>query len=239
MAEQRKIKRKAKKKRPGGQKRRRHERRFLPRTTNAAWAMFALGMLGALALGAGVFGHWIKDPPIDYAIYLVSTGGVALAVALWFGDLSGFPVRIGDAGIAMEKGTDLLRVPWCDLERVSVERGNLLVKTAESTFALSISAHPQAVAWVLSEGTARMPDVIAIKRRQLKELPKPEEDAGEVLEIEGMQVAGSYCRASEKLISFERDARICPNCCEVYHHLHVPKTCATCEQPLAERALAP
>lgn len=238
MAEQRKIKRKARKKRPATQKRRLRERRFVPRTTTAAWAMFAVGMLGALALGAGVFGHWIKDPPIDYAIYLVGVGALALAAALWFGDLSGSPVRVGDAGIALEKGSEIVRVPWCDLERLSVERGNLLVKTTESTFTLSIAAHPQAVAWALSEGTARMPDVVAVKRRQLKELPQAEEDAGDVLKVESVQVAGRYCRASEKLISFERDARICPNCCEVYHRLHVPKTCASCEQPLAERAVS-
>src|SRR5688500_5974602 len=145
MAEQRKIRRKANQKKPAGKQRRRLEHRFLPRTTTTGWALFGCGMLGALALGAGVFGQWVNDPPVEYALYLLLVGAVGLGVALWFGELSAVPVRIGDAGVALEKGTELVRLGWCDMESVTIEKNQLFVKTTELSFAIPIAAHPQAV----------------------------------------------------------------------------------------------
>ena len=236
MAEQRKIRRKTQKKKPGTQRKRR-ELRFQPKTTQSAWLMFGLGMLGALALGAGVFGQWVKDPPIDYSAFLVAGGAIGLGIALWAGDLSGVPVRVGDAGIALEKAGDVVRMAWCAIERISVDGGQLVAKGDDLTFSIPIAAHPQATAWILKEGVQRIPNAVDVKRRAIKELPKPDPEAGEELKVEGIQVAGRHCRESDVLISFERDARLCPNCCEVYHRQHVPKVCATCEQPLGERAL--
>lgn len=237
MAEQRKIKRKANQKKPSSKPRRRLEHRFLPQTTPTAWALFAVGMVGALALGAGVFGQWVKDPPVDYAVYLIAAGALGLAAALWFGDLSPMPVRVGDAGVALERGAELVRLGWCDLQSVTIENNQLLLKTSESSFAIPVAAHPQAVAWLLKEGVQRVPDVVNVKRRELTQLPKPDQGAGEELQVEGLQVAGRRCKQSDKLISFEQDARICPNCCEVYHRLHVPKDCMTCKQTLGSRAI--
>ncbi|HEY6725920.1 MAG TPA: hypothetical protein VI197_17925 [Polyangiaceae bacterium] len=239
MAEQRKIKRKANQKKPTAKPRRRLEQRFLPKTTSTGWALLGIGMLGALALGAGVFGQWVQDPPVDYAVYLIAAGAAGLAAALWFGELSATPVRVGDAGIALEKGAELVRFGWCDIENVSIEKDQLFVKTAESSFAIPVAAHPQAIAWLLKEGVQRVPDVVNVKRRDLAQLPKPEASAGEELQVEGLQVAGRRCKQSDKLISFEEDARLCPNCCEVYHRLHVPKDCATCKQTLGTRAITP
>jgi hypothetical protein len=138
----------------------------------------------------------------------------------------------------VERGTDLVRLSWCDLERVSLEAGKLLVTSEEMTLSIPVAAHPQAVAHLLKEGIQRLPDVIDVKRRAMKELPKPDPEAGEELRVEGIQVAGRHCKESDKLISVERDARTCPTCCEVYHRLHVPRICATCEQPLGSRAIA-
>lgn len=239
MAEQRKIKRKANQKKPSAKPRRRLERRFLPQTTPQGWTLFGVGMLGALALGAGVFGQWVQDPPVDYAVYLIVAGAAGLGAALWFGELSANPVRVGDAGVAIEKGAELVRLGWCDLETVSIEKNQLFLKTAESNYAIPVAAHPQAIAWLLKEGIQRVPDVVNVKRRDLAQLPKPAEGEGEELVVEGLQVAGRRCRQSDKLISFEQDARLCPNCCEVYHRLHVPKDCATCKQTLGSRAITP
>ena len=53
----------------------------------------------------------------------------------------------------------------------------------------------------------------------------------------GDQVAGRRCAATDKIISFERDARLCPNCAQVYHKDNVPKECVTCGTEVAGRAV--
>jgi hypothetical protein len=237
MAEQRKIRRKARKKKTGSSRRQRKERRFIAKATQSSMIVVAVGMLGALALGAGVFGQWVIDPAVDYAKYLLAMGGVGLGFALWFGDPSGSPVRVGDAGLAVEKGNDIVRVAWCDIERIHVDNNKLLAESSDLTLSIPVAAQPHAVAYALSEAIKRLPDIVDVKRRQLDELPKPDPELGVELLVEGIQVAGRRCAATDKLISFERDARVCPNCCEVYNREQVPKVCVTCENPLAKRAL--
>ena len=77
---------------------RRLERRFPVNTAYVASWVGIAGMLGALVLGAGVFGLWIKDPPLGYASYLVAVGGLGLGVALWFAQPSLTAVCVGDGG---------------------------------------------------------------------------------------------------------------------------------------------
>jgi hypothetical protein len=199
--------------------------------------MFGLGLVGAGALGAGVFGQWVSDPAVDYAPYLIGFGTVGLVVSWWFGDVSNSPVRVGDAGLALEKGNDIIRLAWCDIERLYIDKNKLLAESEEITISIPIDAQPHAVAWALSEAARRLPDIVDVKRQELKRLPKPDEDSGTRMTVKGVQVAGRRCAASDKLISFERDARVCPNCGEVYQHQQVPDECVTCEQPLGKRAL--
>ena len=59
----------------------------------------------------------------------------------------------------------------------------------------------------------------------------------ELVALEGVQVAGRHCAATEKTIAFERDARLCPNCAQVYLKDNVPKTCVTCERDLGSAAI--
>ena len=68
-------------------------------------------------------------------------------------------------------------------------------------------------------------------------LPEPKDTDGELVPVEGLQVAGRQCAKSGKAISFERDARLCPNCGQVYHHTSVPKRCMTCKAELGEKAI--
>lgn len=194
-------------------------------------------MLGSLAAGAGVWGQWISETPHSYAMYLFAGGGVALAGALWFGDAGAVPVRVGDAGIALERGTELTRLAWCDLETVEVSGKQLLAKGKSVTFSIPIGAHPKAVAWILAEGTKRVPDAMNVKQSQLSGLPEPRDLDGELVTLEGVQVAGRHCAASDKPISFERDARLCPNCAQVYLKDNVPKKCVTCERELGSAAI--
>jgi hypothetical protein len=218
-------------------KRERKERRFSPEQTYSSGAAVGGGMLGALALGAGVWGQWISETPHSYSPYLLGGGAIALGASLWFGDAGAVPVRIGDAGIALERGTELTRLAWCDLETVEIVGKQLLAKGKSTTFSIPIAAHPKAVAWILAEGTRRVPESMNVKKSDLVGLPEPKDLDGEMVLLEGVQVAGKHCAATDKPIAFERDARLCPNCAQVYLKDSVPKKCVTCEQDLGERAI--
>jgi hypothetical protein len=218
-------------------KRERKERRFSPEQTYSSGAAVGGGMLGALAAGAGVWGQWISEIPHAYSPYLLGGGAVALGASLWFGDAGAVPVRIGDAGIALERGTELTRLAWCDLETVEVVGKQLVVKGKNTTFSIPIAAQPTAVAWILAEGTRRVPDAMNVKKSALAGVPEPRDLDGEMVPLEGVQVAGKHCAATGKPIAFERDARLCPNCAQVYLKDSVPKKCVTCQHDLGESAI--
>jgi len=228
---------KAKGKKAAQAKRVRKERRFSPEPTYASRASITGGMAGALTLGAGVYSQWISENPRAIAPYLFGAGAVVLGAALWFGDAGALPLRVGDAGLAIEKGTELTRLAWCDLERVFTERGELVLQGKELTLRVPIAAHRMAVAWILSEGTKRVPAAMDVKRASLVGLPEIKDTDGEFVVIEGLQIAGRHCAASGKPISFERDARLCPVCGQVYLKDQVPKKCVTCDQELGPKAI--
>lgn len=226
-----------KKKKKRAPKRVRKERRFAGGQTagskNAAYA----GMAGALVLGAGVYAQWIKEVPLDYAPYLVAAGSLVLGAAMWFGDSTGLPVRVGDAGVAFEKGNEITRLAWCDVESITVEGKTLIIRGDGLKLELPLDAHKLAASWILKEAARRVPDVLDVKGSVADALPAPKDSDGEAMEVTDVQVAGKRCRASDTLIAFEKDARLCPTCGEVYHRDHVPKTCETCDEALGTAAI--
>lgn len=218
------------------EKRERKERRFYPEQTQAARVMMFAGMAGALLLGAGVYTTWIQEQAPTYAPYLVAVGAIVLGVAFWKNSAEVGNVRVGDAGVAIERGADLSRVLWCDMERVAVEAGRVMITGKGANISFPVEAHPKATAWLVNEAGRRMPDVLAFKREQLDKLPEPRDLDGELVTIEEVQITGRHCRATNKPIAFERDARVCPQCGEVYLKDQVPKKCLTCHAELAGRA---
>jgi hypothetical protein len=228
---------KKKKRRPAEPKRR--ERRFVPSQLQASRASVGVGMLGSVVLGAGVWAQWISEQEYGFGPYLVAAGAIGLAAAMWFGDLRALPVRVGDAGVAVEKGSEIVRLAWCDIERISVHKQQLIIKGLEHTLAIPVAAHGRAVAWVLAEATRRVADVMDVSPGVVDGLPKPDKGDGELRTVNSVQVTGRRCAASGKTISFEKDARLCPNCGQVYHKAHVPAECETCEQTLGSGALSP
>ena len=218
-------------------KRERKERRFSPEQTYSSGAAVAAGMLGALALGAGMWGQWISEPSHGYALYVFGAGALVLGGALWFGDAGAVPVRLGDAGIALERGTELTRLSWCDLETVEVSGKQLLIKGKGASFTIPLAAQPKAVAWIMAEGTRRVPGAMNVKKSDLTGLPEPKDLDGVLVALEGVQVAGKHCAATGKPIAFERDARLCPNCAQVYLKDAVPKKCVTCDHDLGSSAI--
>lgn len=214
------------------------ERRFVPSQTHSSLYAGVGGMAGALALGAGVYAQWIREPAQPWAQYLVAGGALTLGAALWFSDVGGDPVRVGAAGVALERGSELTRVAWCDLTRVRIDKGKLVLESDEVTLSLPLASHALAIAWILKEGVQRMPEAFDLKPSDSEGLPEPKEGDSELVPVENLQIAGKACAASDKAIAFERDARLCPKCAEVYHKEHVPKTCVTCGEDIRGRAYA-
>ena len=214
----------------------RKERRFEPIGGGLPVPAVVLLWLGALGLGGGVWARWVADPPQAAAWYLLA-GSCALIVAGLVLGGGGVPVRVGDAGVALEKGNELVRLAWCDISRISLDGRMLVVRGEELALKIPLQPHRQAVAWILSETANRVPDVLDVKSDVVSELPKPSESLGELLTVEDVQVTGRRCANCEEVVSMARDARLCGICGQVYHQNHVPKQCATCEQPLAGQAL--
>src|SRR5579859_4090865 len=93
-----------------GQPRERRERRFEAHASTSPPLLYLLGALGAMAMGAGAwgqFGSMIREggpEPFKYAPYILAFGAVLVGVAVWFGTSGEPALRVGDGGIALEKG---------------------------------------------------------------------------------------------------------------------------------------
>jgi hypothetical protein len=219
-------------------RRERTERRFVPSKTTTSSFGFWAGIVGSLLLGAGVYAVWIRDPAMPYGELLAGTGAAVLVLAMVLGDVRTSPVRIGDAGVALERRTEFARIPWCDLKRVYVAKGVLIAQAEDGTsLGLPLRAHSMAAAWLLSETVRRVPEAMDVKPSLVDSLPKPDAKDGQSVVIEAVQVVGRHCAASDVPIQFERDARLCPRCAQVYHRDHVPRKCRTCGADLGDAAV--
>jgi hypothetical protein len=223
-------------------KRERHERRFLPHATTSPLLVYAVGVVGALALGAGSWAQWGRivfggaEGSLPFGWWVLAGGAVLTGLAIWFGT-SGEPLlRVGDGGIVVEKGGFFgtlppRRMPWHALESLAYEgeSGAVVARGRddaglELVLRARIASHPQAVAWMVREARARVP--AAVQLGDEVALPEAREDAGEPLVLDPVQVVGKRCAASGTILAFEPDARVCPRCERVYHKDHVPAECA-------------
>jgi hypothetical protein len=192
-------------------------------------------------MGAGAweqFGPLFSDAApeaLKAGPYILSAGAALAGVAIWMGT-SGEPfLRVGDGGLAVEKGS-LRRMPWYAIERIEWRDEAVRVTGKDDTgvamnVAASLRSHPQAAAWIVKEARARVPGVMDVPEDTT--LPEANADAGESVALDPPQVVGRHCAASGKVISYEPDARVCPRCERVYHKAQVPETCP-CGAPLAE-----
>jgi hypothetical protein len=217
----------------------RKERRFEPEGSAAAWISM-LGMsIGAVLLGAGVYGQWLRawfrpetGEPFKYAVYLLLGGALLLGAVALFGPHGARPIRVGDAGVAAEKDAgEFERIEWRDVTRILVDSSVLTFQSPGTVISIPLGIQPQAAARAIAEAKARIPG--KLEDVDLAGLPKLDAGAGEVIPLEAPQLAGTRCKASDELIAFEKDARLCGRCGEVYHKDHVPPKCLTCEAKLA------
>jgi predicted RNA-binding Zn-ribbon protein involved in translation (DUF1610 family) len=144
---------------------------------------------------------------------------------------------VGDAGVAIERGPEITRMLWCDMEEIRVQGTDLLLKAKGLSLEIPLRAHPKATACIVAEADRRTPKVVKLDDAARRALPAVVQGAGEVVAVTGDQVAGRRCAATQKIISFERDARLCPNCGQVYFKDNVPQTCVTCGEEVAGRAV--
>jgi hypothetical protein len=227
------------------QKRTRQERRFIPNTSTRPVLVYVIGWVSAILLGAGAWGAvYAQSLAEDAALksapnYLIAVGAVVLGVAIWLGTASESVLRIGDPGIAMEKG-ELRRMPWWGVEKISFDPGALailVVGTDEMgtawTLKLQLRSHAEAIGWIVRQAQERIPKRLDIDEETLEKLPQQNDRVGEKVELEPLQVVGKRCAASGKIISYEPDARVCRRCERVYFKTSVPKKCK-CGNSLAD-----
>jgi hypothetical protein len=217
--------------------RERRERRFLPLPAGSSAVVYLLGAVGAIAMGGGAWeeiGPYLSDggpDPLKYAAYVLAAGVALVGVAIWIGTSGDPPLRVGDGGIAVEKG-GLRRMPWHAVESIELLDGAVRAAGKDDTgSSLTIVARlrvqAQAAAWILKEARERVPAVVHVSRDSSDAVvPEPLASAGASLALEPPQVVGQHCAASGKVIAYEPDARVCPRCERVYHKAHVPASCA-------------
>jgi hypothetical protein len=213
-------------------KRERKERRFEPRSAGNPLLVKVAGALGSIALGAGVygqFGHHLSNnagEPVKFAWYILVAGALLLAVAIWFGTSGDPAIRVGDPGVALEKG-GLRRMPWYAIDSIAFSNEEVRATGQDELGApmavkATLKSQPQAAAWILKEARARIPDRVEVDEEVTLE---PSEYSGEVVTLEPMQVVGKRCAISGKTIAYEPDARVCRRCERVYYKTEVPATC--------------
>jgi len=210
------------------------ERRFLADSTGRSNYQALVGGLGAAALGAGAYATWMHDVPMPVAPYLFGAGTIALIGSILMGSADSMPLRVGDAGVAVERGGDQPeRIGWFEVQKVLLEGSDrLVVEGANKRIVAPTAHHAQAAAWILKEALQRIPKRVTVDPSRRDEITKSANEHAEVVAVEPMQVTGRRCKASDTIISFERDARVCKTCGEVYDKKHVPETCLSCEHAM-------
>jgi hypothetical protein len=213
----------------------RKERRYEPKASAVA-VVSVVGMsIGAVLLGAGVYGQWLRGDelgPHKAAPWLLLGGALLLLAVGLFGPRAAKPVRVGDAGVGLENDAgEIQRIGWHDVTRIVLGSDLLTVQASGASISIPVKLHAQAAARLVAEARARVPSKVEDVEKGA--LAAVEDDAGEVLPLDPPQAAGSRCKATDKLIAFEKDARYCGRCGEIYHKESVPPKCLTCDAKLA------
>jgi hypothetical protein len=213
----------------------RAERRYEPKRTTAVVVTPIVGLVGSFMLGAGTYLGFLRDEALGgnrtLAIGLLVAGVVILAFTLFMGQWPARPIRVGDAGVGIERGgNEVDRIGWYAVTKMSLSELALTVQSLSTTIVIPVALQRDAAARALAEARKRIPG--KVESVASTALDKYDEKAGQPMPLEPAQVAGQKCKASGKIIAFERDARLCGRCEEIYHKDSVPKQCVTCDARL-------
>ena len=212
----------------------RQERRFLPSRSALGIVALVAGGIGAALLGAGVYAHFIRETPLPFGSYLVGAGALLLAAVILVSPDPPRPLLIGDGGVGFEQDEGPARLLWCDVSRVALEGSAVVIQGRDTKLSVPWSLYPEAAGVVIREAEDRIPARVAVTSEERGDVPPAVPEAGEQRALEDPQVAGRRCRKSDRVISYEPDARLCLRCGEVYHKDSVPERCLTCEGDLGE-----
>ncbi len=209
------------------------ESRYLPRNGPAAAVSVLAMSLGALAVGAGVYGKFLRDAAVGshpWATWLLVGGAALFAAAALLGAMPASPVRVGDAGVGLEKaaGDAIDRLAWYEVDSVALAGHALVVRGDGKTLSVPVKAHPDAVARIAIEAATRLPGKVSV----ISGLPRASEASAEKVALEPLQLAGARCAASDRIIALDKDGRICGRCGQRYHKETVPKACVSCDARL-------
>lgn len=209
----------------------RSERRFEAKSSSGVIGSVVAVSLAAVAAGAGTYGQWLRPEdvgPHPWSTYLLGGAAVLMAIVALFGQRPSPPVRVGDGGVALEKdASSIERIPWFEMKSVKLQDGLLTFTASGTAVSIPVATHPDAASHALTEARERIPSVVSVDAK----LPPPSQ-RGETVALEPAQVAGDTCLNSDKLIAFERDARLCRRCGAYYHRSGVPRSCVRCDARL-------
>ena len=236
-----------KKKKKSGPKRERRERRFAASGGVDAGIVRLMFAVGAMLLGAGAFGQFVRPnlspvdadgtalpalPPLPYAYGLLAAGALVTGVALWIGSSGGAAMRVGDGGVALEKG-EILRLAWYSIKELTWDRAARAVHLlgtdemgAPVDWTFAEKNYGDGVGYILKEARARIPQLVDVDTETADEVDSISADAGELLQLEPLQVVGKRCAQCDGVVAYEPEGRVCPQCERVYHKAHVPEHCA-------------
>ena len=198
-----------------------------------------VGFVGAGALGAGTYGRWLSQPATNFATALLVIGVACATYFAWQLSREGAVVRVGDAGVALERAGEIERLLWCDMERIRIDQDHLVLSGTGPTLSIAQATHALALTWILKEAAERLPKLIDVAPGFVDKLPKPAATDGTVGPIQSLQTTGRRCAKSRKIIRYERDARLCTVCTQVYMRDDVPDACVTCGRPLQDNLAVP
>src|SRR5262249_28873311 len=112
----------------------RTERRFSPKPSLVARVSIYVAWAGALLVGAGMYGQWLRAEalgPHKAAPYLLFAGAAVLLAVALFGQRGAQVVRVGDAGVGVEKDSGAVeRIAWCEVTQIVVSRDALTIQAS-------------------------------------------------------------------------------------------------------------
>lgn len=197
------------------------ERRYLPKRTPGHWGGYGIAAAACALLGAS-----FTAP--DHRATLALIACVAFPVGWWLWQPRADIVRVGPAGIGLERRGEIERIRWCEVDKLTTTLSYLEIHAKGTTHHVSVDSHPMAVARIIAEAAQRIMTKLEMSRQAHDRLPKLDADDAPSSPSADLQIAGSVCVHSGHAIAMEADARLCPRCTAAYHWEHVPTSCDVC-----------